>query len=1356
MKRILMLCGAFVLFCTEHVLAQNVFNPNDAIVEYDSLNPPAVPAANTLVKWVRTKSLTWNTDRYKSYYFNGMAFRLRYPNGYNPADLTKKYPLVLFLHGGGEIGPATTNEVHLIHTGQTFQDMIDAGRYNAFLLYPLVSESDIWQDYHFKKVNSILDSLQKYCNVDQDKVMTMGLSMGAFGAFRYTSWYPERSALATGASPALIEALEPADRDKLVHMPLWVGNGGQDVNPSPTSVQNFVDYMTSKGASVKHSFYPDAAHAVWGPMYDPNDVLPYWQTAHKANPAVFFGRTQFDQNVAISNKLGITANFWQYEWQRNNVTIATSTNNVNSIIDGSSIISFTGNEITVNSYGTYRVRFKRFSNSAWSDWSPNPVVLYNGVKYRYYQGDWSTLPDFNALTPVTTGTAPNITINSRPANTPTDHYGFVWEGKIFISTPGDYTFETISDDGSKLYFNTSYSANAVPLVNNDGPHDVVSVKGTVNIPSPGAYPFAVAYFEKDGGEAMQVYWSGPGFSRQLIPDSAFTKATVTQDNVPPTVPSNLTTTYIGRTFADITWDYASDNVGVSRYDIYVNGSFRMSTTTPSASITNLTPATSYSFTVKAADQGNNVSAASTPISVTASATGLRYKYYQGVWSTLPNFSNLTPLKTGKTSNVDISLRNVNDTFAFVWEGYINIKTPGTYTFETVSDDGSKLYFNSLYSSSATATVNNDGAHPAVSATGTVNVSSAGWYPISITFFEKDGGESMQVYWSGPGISRQLIPASVFAEEYGDNIAPTTPANLKSTYTGRTFIDLAWDNSTDNVSVVRYEVYMNGSLKMSTATQSASVSGLTPGTSYSFTVKAFDQAGNASASSNTVSANAVANGLKYRYYEGSWNTLPDFSALTPVKTGTSPNIDITSARNVNDNFGYVWEGYINIKNPGTYTFETVSDDGSKFYFNTLYSPSATALVNNDGLHAAQTASGSVNIPSAGLYPVSITFFEKDGGESMQLIWSGPGVGRQQVPDAAFVENYSDTQAPSAPANLKSAYTARTFVDLAWDNSTDNVGVSRYDVYMNDNFMLSTSTPTASVSGLTAGTSYSFTVKAFDQAGNTSGFSNTLGITASANGLRYKYYLGNYSTLPDFNTLTPAKTGTTPNVDFSPRTVEDYFAFVWEGYINIKTPGTYTFETVSDDGSKLYFNNFYSPSAVATVNNDGVHGPISATGTVNIPAAGLYPITMTFFEKAEGQTMLVYWSGPGFSRRLIPDAAFTENFNGSSDLDAQSARVGMQSMIDQNSSVLSSAYPNPFNKDLKINFVNTARDNDVSVGIYDLSGRLLYNRRFGKLAPGTNTLQLNLAGQSQIDVGTYIARLEVNGLPVKTWKIIKTKK
>ncbi|MFI9833435.1 carbohydrate binding domain-containing protein [Streptomyces sp. NPDC051913] len=94
--------------------------------------------------------------------------------------------------------------------------------------------------------------------------------------------------------------------------------------------------------------------------------------------------------------------------------------------------------------------------------------------------------------------------------------------------------------------------------------------------------------------------------------------------------------------------------------------------------------------------------------------------------------------------------------------------------------------------------------------------------------------------------------------------------------------------------------------------------------------------------------------------------------------------------------------------------------------------------------------------------------------------------------------SDTQAPTAPASLRSTGKTSSSVSLAWNASTDNVGVTAYDIYSGSNQVLSVSGTTATVSGLSASTAYTFTVKARDAAGNSSAASNSVGVTTDAGG------------------------------------------------------------------------------------------------------------------------------------------------------------------------------------------------------------------------------------------------------------------
>ena len=84
-----------------------------------------------------------------------------------------------------------------------------------------------------------------------------------------------------------------------------------------------------------------------------------------------------------------------------------------------------------------------------------------------------------------------------------------------------------------------------------------------------------------------------------------------------------------------------------------------------------------------------------------------------------------------------------------------------------------------------------------------------------------------------------------------------------------------------------------------------------------------------------------------------------------------------------------------------------------------------------------------------------------------------------------------------------------------------------------------------------------------------------------------------------------------------------------------------------------------------------------------------------------------------------------------------------------------YPNPFNDFVNIDFNNTSANNNISVEVYDLSGRLGYRKVFGKLSAGSNTLRIGGA-DAGMRTGVYIMTLSVNGKPIQANKVIRTGK
>ncbi len=88
---------------------------------------------------------------------------------------------------------------------------------------------------------------------------------------------------------------------------------------------------------------------------------------------------------------------------------------------------------------------------------------------------------------------------------------------------------------------------------------------------------------------------------------------------------------------------------------------------------------------------------------------------------------------------------------------------------------------------------------------------------------------------------------------------------------------------------------------------------------------------------------------------------------------------------------------------------------------------------------------------------------------------------------------DNEAPTVPTGLSKSSVAQTSLVLSWNASTDNIGVTGYDIYQDGSFVKSSAKTNAQITGLTANTTYSFTVKAKDAAGNKSAASNSLKVT-----------------------------------------------------------------------------------------------------------------------------------------------------------------------------------------------------------------------------------------------------------------------
>ncbi|MFF5213319.1 carbohydrate-binding protein [Streptosporangium sp. NPDC000396] len=111
------------------------------------------------------------------------------------------------------------------------------------------------------------------------------------------------------------------------------------------------------------------------------------------------------------------------------------------------------------------------------------------------------------------------------------------------------------------------------------------------------------------------------------------------------------------------------------------------------------------------------------------------------------------------------------------------------------------------------------------------------------------------------------------------------------------------------------------------------------------------------------------------------------------------------------------------------------------------------------------------------------------ECIQSHTSQPGWEPPNVPALWKVASGGgDTTPPSVPGGLRVTGTSSSSVSLAWNASTDNVGVTGYNVYRGSTLVTTASGTSVTDSGLAASTSYTYTVRARDAAGNLSGAGN----------------------------------------------------------------------------------------------------------------------------------------------------------------------------------------------------------------------------------------------------------------------------
>lgn len=228
-----------------------------------------------------------------------------------------------------------------------------------------------------------------------------------------------------------------------------------------------------------------------------------------------------------------------------------------------------------------------------------------------------------------------------------------------------------------------------------------------------------------------------------------------------------------------------------------------------------------------------------------------------------NYPN-NPSSSGTRTTFEM-LTNLGNNLGIRMYGYICPPTTGNYIFWIASDASGELWISTTNSAAnkirraynTSATKSREWNKYATQKSVAIALTAGQVYYVEALMKESSGNDNLAVGWARPGQSTsapsEVVPGSSLMTQLPDTQAPAAPTNLASAAITQVSFTLSWTAATDNVGVTGYDVYQNG-IKINAATitgTSYNVSGLLPGITYGYYVKAKDAAGNQSANSNTL-------------------------------------------------------------------------------------------------------------------------------------------------------------------------------------------------------------------------------------------------------------------------------------------------------------------------------------------------------------------------------------------------------------------------------------------------------------------------------------------------------------------------
>jgi chitodextrinase len=544
------------------------------------------------------------------------------------------------------------------------------------------------------------------------------------------------------------------------------------------------------------------------------------------------------------------------------------------------------------------------------------------------------------------------------------------------------------------------------------------------------------------------------------------------DQIPPSAPKDLSVLNLSSTGFRLVWDPASDQQGLKEYEIFIEGVKVTTARMNRAEISGLNPSTAYEITVKARDLAGNLSVESTPLKVITLANEAEgVPLLEGI-RVEPSFFTLQPGQKKKltvaflppsVSNTQLAWTSGNSNIARVDSaGLVTALSEGIASVFVTSQEGNHMVYSTVEVTFATTEKLEAEENFSVANEAGTNA------PIGPLAMEGTSGNTILALYD---INDEAsVNFNIDEPGYYD-----LALNIRSGYT--------WQGNTEPLAYISKYSYLLNSvtfMPVHNSTSTQNIDGL-------FMALVEMKGKKLGAGGHQLSVKALDNWLMVDYLtlKGPVSNLLPSSLLEAEEYSTAFGINnqgqtITNAANGNwikfnaVDFGF---GYDSL-----FVNASAESDQSGFEIR-LDSPAGKSI----GIFQLNQTRGE-NQFVIQAFPLDKNY----GIHDVFILFSGND--NQTVYDwFELSKSLADEQNPTSPSSLAAHDVAINSFRLTWEPSTDNLEVAGYEVFLNEELVLSTKSTQAIITGLTGETLYRVMVKARDIAGNYSNQHQVIEVT-----------------------------------------------------------------------------------------------------------------------------------------------------------------------------------------------------------------------------------------------------------------------